>query len=359
MERPLSPTAIVGCRALVGRELEPVAEAVVVIRDDVIVAVGAASDITAPDDAALVDATGFTLIPGFIDSHVHIGLADPREVLGGGVTTVRDLAWPPEDIWPLSGESKTESWLGPEILAAGQMLTVPDGYPLRASWAPRNTGRAIRSPAEAREAVREQADAGAWVIKVALNGLVGPTLDIETLEAIVESAHGRDLRVTGHVYGLNELHKALDADMDELAHMLMSPEPIPPDTVSRMVNASMTIVPTLSCFFGNDQTLAIDNLRAFMAAGGQFVYGTDLGNEGPRPGIDPREVVALARAGLDGSDIVASATTRSAAYLGLTDRGALAPGLRADLVAVLWAPGGEPVELTQVGMVWRRGRRIR
>ena len=359
MERPASTTAIVGGRALVGSRLEPVDEAVVVIRNDVILAVGAASDVSAPDDAVIVDATGFTLIPGFIDSHVHIGLADPTEVLSGGVTTVRDLAWPPNDIWPLSAESKTEDWRGPEVLAAGQMLTVPDGYPLRAAWAPRNTGRAIRSRAEAREAVGEQADAGACVIKIALNELVGPTLDIETLEAIVEAARARDLRATGHVYGLSELHKALDAGVDELAHMLMSPQVIPADTVNRMVDASMAIVPTLSCFFGNDQTVAIDNLRAFIAAGGQFVYGTDLGNEGPRPGIDPREVDGLARAGLDGSDIVASATTRTAAYLGLIDRGALAPGLRADLVGVLWVPGREPVELTQVGMVWRRGRRIR
>jgi imidazolonepropionase-like amidohydrolase len=349
----------VGGRALVGPQLEPVDRATIVIRDDVILTVGAASDVVVPDEAAHVDATGFTLIPGFIDSHVHIGLASPREVLGGGVTTVRDLAWPPRDIWPLAAESKHDDWGGPEVLAAGQMLTVPDGYPLGAAWAPSNTGRAIRSASEAREAVDEQADAGACVVKVALNDLVGPTLDAPSLEAIVETAHARGLRVTGHVHGLSELHKALDVGLDELAHMLMSPEQIPPTTINRMVSASMTIVPTLSCFFGNDQTIAIDNLRAFLEAGGRVIYGTDLGNEGPRPGIDPREVDALERAGLDGFNIVASATTRAAEYLGLAERGALVPGLSADLVAVLWAPGAAAVELTQVGMVWRRGRRVR
>jgi len=355
----VATTAIVGGRALVGPQLEPVDRATIVIRDDVILTVGAASDVVVPDEAAHVDATGFTLIPGFIDSHVHIGLASPREVLGGGVTTVRDLAWPPRDIWPLAAESKHDDWGGPEVLAAGQMLTVPDGYPLGAAWAPSNTGRAIRSASEAREAVDEQADAGACVVKVALNDLVGPTLDAPSLEAIVETAHARGLRVTGHVHGLSELHKALDVGLDELAHMLMSPEQIPPTTINRMVSASMTIVPTLSCFFGNDQTIAIDNLRAFLEAGGRVIYGTDLGNEGPRPGIDPREVDALERAGLDGFNIVASATTRAAEYLGLAERGALVPGLSADLVAVLWAPGAAAVELTQVGMVWRRGRRVR
>ena len=359
MERSVATTAIVGGRALVGLQLEPVDQATLLIRDDVILAVGAIPDVDIPDGASLVDATGFTLMPGFIDSHVHIGLASPSEVLGGGVTTVRDLAWPPREIWPLSSDSTRGGWRGPEVLAAGQMLTVPDGYPLHATWAPRNTGRAIRSASEAQEAVDEQVNAGACIVKVALNDLVGPTLDAATLEAIVDSAHARGVRVTGHVHGLSELHKALDAGMDELAHMLMSPEPIPSATVDRMVSASMTIVPTLSCFFGNDQTVAIANLRAFLEAGGRVVYGTDLGNEGPRPGIDPREVDALERAGLDGFDIVASATTRAAAYLGLADRGALSPGLSADLVAVLWAPGAEAVELTQVGMVWRRGSRVR
>jgi alpha-D-ribose 1-methylphosphonate 5-triphosphate diphosphatase PhnM len=62
---------------------------------------------------------------------------------------------------------------------------------------------------------------------------------------------------------------------------------------------------------------------------------------------------------MSGSDIVASATTLASAYLGLTDRGALEPGLIADVAAVLWVPGGEPLALSQVGMVWRRGKRAR
>ena len=358
MEEP-EVTVISGGRALVGPGLEPVAEATVIISGEFIVAAGSASDIETPAGAEFVDATGFTLIPGFIDSHVHIGFAEPIEVLRGGVTTVRDLAWPPVKIWTMAAESTSVNYRGPEILAAGQMLTVPNGYPLRAAWAPENTGRAVRSAAEARGAVDEQADSGACIIKVALNSMTGPTLDAATLEAIVEAAHARGLRVTGHVHGLSELHKALDAGMDEMAHMLMSPESIPAATLRRMVDQSMTVVPTLSCFFAGDETIAVDNLRAFLDVGGQFVYGTDLGNEGPRPGIDPREVDALARAGVGATDIVGSATIRAADYLGLTDRGALGPGLYADVVAVLWALGGEPMELTQVGMVWRRGRRIR
>jgi imidazolonepropionase-like amidohydrolase len=352
-------TVVTGARALIGKDLEPVEDAVLVLGDGVVLSAGAGSGTPEPAGSAVVNAKGFTLLPGFIDAHVHIGFAAPGEVLSGGVTTVRDLAWPPGDIWNLVAGSRAGDFPGPQIIAAGQMLTVPGGYPTRAAWAPRDTGRVVRSSAEAQEAVEEQAEAGACVIKVALNALVGPTLDAETLSAITEAAHARDLGVTGHVYGSSELYKALDAGMDELAHMLMSPEPIPAATIRQMVAQSMTVVPTLGCFFDDAQDIAVSNLRSFIEAGGRVIYGTDLGNEGPRPGIDPREVDALARSGMSGIDIVRAATTGAAGYLGLSDRGSLEKGFRADVIAVGWEPGSDPLGLTQVAMVWRRGRRIR
>jgi imidazolonepropionase-like amidohydrolase len=352
-------TVVTGARALIGKNLEVTEDAVVVLQDEVVVAAGARSEIPVPSGSTVVDARGLTLLPGFIDSHVHIGFARPSEVLSGGVTTVRDLAWRPEDIWGLVADSRTAGFPGPQILAAGQMLTVSGGYPTRAAWAPEGTGRVVASPAEAKEAVAEQAEAGACIIKVALNAQVGPTLDPRTLSAIIEAAHTHDLRVTGHVYGLSELHKALDAGMDELAHMLMSPESLPTTTIERMIAQSMAVVPTLGCFFHDAQAIAVSNLRSFIGAGGRVVYGTDLGNEGPRPGIDPREVDALTRAGMSTIDIVRAATTGAAEYLGLRDRGALEAGLLADLVAVVWTPGRAALELTQVAMVWRRGNRIR
>ena len=329
------------------------------LEGDRILAAGSSAKPSATLDVEEVDAHGLTLMPGFIDAHVHIGFAAPSEVLSHGVTTVRDLGWPPRKIWPLVEASKASGFEGPGVLAAGQMLTVSRGYPTRAGWAPRRTGLPVRSPAEARGAVAAQADAGACVIKVALNPLVGPVLDLETLTAVVRAAHDRSLRVTGHIYALEELHKALDAGMDELAHMLMSPEPIPPATIERMVRRSMAIVPTLSCFFGSDQDIAVENLRSFVGAGGRVIYGTDLGNDGPRPGIDPREVDAMSRAGMSPLEIVASATVGSARYLGLDDRGVLEPGRRADLIAVRGDPLTDALSLADVAMVWRGGRRVR
>jgi imidazolonepropionase-like amidohydrolase len=182
--------------------------------------------------------------------------------------------------------------------------------------------------------------------------------DASTLAAITERAHAHGLKVTAHVHGLAQLHAALDAGVDELAHMLLGAEKIPDGTIARMVAAGMTVVPTLSIRFGLDRRRAIDNLRRFVEAGGNVVYGTDLGNAGPGPGIDAREVRAMAAAGMSPRAIIRSATVAAADHLGL-DAGVLEDGRPADIVAVGGNPLARPRDLTNVRMVWRRGRRAR
>ena len=351
-------TAIVGATALVGAELEPVPQSAIVIDGERIREVGPRDRVGVPPHAVTVDAAGLTIAPGFVDAHVHIGFYDPVDVLARGVTTVRDLGWPATDIFSLARASARPDFLGPTILAAGQILTAPGGYPTRAAWAPPGTGLEVPRPVDAPHAVRLMADAGACVIKVALNPPAGPSLDAATLTAIVEAAHARPLRVTGHVFGLEELHKALDAGLDELAHVLMSPEPIPQDTLERMVAQGMVMVPTMAIFNGRARDIALANLRDFLESGGTVVYGTDLGNEGPRPGIDAREVAAMAEAGMSGRDIIAAATSAAASLLGLDSIGSVTAGMAADLVAFHGDPLREPAALTRVARVWRRGTPI-
>lgn len=346
--------AIVARAALAGPRLERVAPATLVISGGRVETVAASP----PRGAEVVDARGCTLVPGFVDAHVHIAFADPHDVVAGGVTTARDLAWPPAEIHALARRSRAASFDGPLVLAAGPMLTAPGGYPTRAAWAPPGCGREVATPADARAAVATTLDEGACVVKVALNPPVGPTLPRDVLGAIVAAAHARGARVTGHVHGLDELDKALDAGVDELAHMLMSPERIPEATVRRMVAAGMTVVPTLSVR-SDDQDVACDNVARFVSAGGRVVYGTDLGNEGPGPGIDAREVGAMTRASMSSRAIVASATVEAAAYLGLARKGVLAPGYDADVVAVEGDADADAGALTRVRMVWRGGRRVR
>jgi imidazolonepropionase-like amidohydrolase len=346
-------------RVVAGEGLTALADAVVVISNSKITAVGRAGEAPIPDDANTVAAPGTTLLPGFIDAHVHIGLRRPAEVVARGVTTVRDLGWPPAVIHRLAQRSRSADFDGPSIVAAGPMLTCPGGYPTKAAWAPSGTAREVRDRHHARDAVEQTAEEGAVVIKVALNAAAGPTLDFATLDAIVSAAHGRGLSVTGHVHGLHELSKALDAGMDELAHMLMSTETLPPPLISRMVSQGMTVVPTLSIRFGRDRRIAIDNLRRFVEAGGKVVYGTDLGNSGPQPGIDEREIKAMRSADLTMRDIIASATVDGARHLRLDCAGWIEPGKDADVIAVDGNALEDDNALNRVRLVFRKGKRVR
>jgi imidazolonepropionase-like amidohydrolase len=348
--------AIAGGTALLGPGLDVTPDAVVLVEGDSIVAAGSRDAVAIPDQVTLLDASGLTVLPGFIDAHVHIGLSDPGEVLRGGVTTVRDLAWPLEEISAMAHRSAS-GLDGPLILAAGPMLTVAGGYPITAAWAPEGTGIAITSTNHAQRTVDELAAAGLSIIKIALNPPAGEVLPSDLLSEIVVAAHDHGLKVTGHIHGLGELEKALDAGIDELAHMLMSPEQLPEHVIDRMVEKDVAIVPTLSIFPSREAPIAVDNLARFVDAGGQVVYGTDLGHEGPGPGIDGLEVTRMASAGLTVTDIIRSATVDAAAWLGLDRKGVLEPGRDADIVCVE-GPIDVPSALTRVRHVVREGRAV-
>jgi cytosine/adenosine deaminase-related metal-dependent hydrolase len=110
--------------------------------------VGPEAEVVPPAGAVVVDGAGATLLPGFIDTHVHLDFYPPALVLAGGVTTVRDLGWPADRLAALQ-RGAADPGSSPRLLAAGQILTVPGGYPTRAPWAPPGTARPVDGAAEA------------------------------------------------------------------------------------------------------------------------------------------------------------------------------------------------------------------
>jgi imidazolonepropionase-like amidohydrolase len=248
----------------------------------------------APPADDLLEVDGF-LMPGVVDRHVHIRLADPGAVLLGGVTAVRDLGWVPEEILALANASELPSFTGPVIRAAGPMLTAPGGYPTQASWAPAGMGRELLGPDDAAAVVVELADAGVAAVKVALNAEAGPTPSDAELAAIVTAAHERGLPVTAHVQGKGQAERAIGAGIDEFAHTPWTERLS--DILLASAARSMRIVSTLDIFsFGDvtpDLRTACDNLVRFREAGGTVVYGTDLGNGAIPAGIHVREALLL------------------------------------------------------------------
>jgi imidazolonepropionase-like amidohydrolase len=301
----------------------------------------------APPADERIEVDGF-LMPAVADRHVHVRLSDPAAVLLGGVAAVRDLAWPPDEIFPLAGASELPSFNGPLIRAAGPMLTGKGGYPTQDRWAPPGTGLELGGPAHARRVVTELADRGAAAIKVSLNAEAGATPTDGELAAIVETAHGRDLPVTAHVQGSGQAERAVGAGMDEFAHTPWTERIAEPllDAAAR----SMRVVSTLDILSYGEVTpelrVACDNLVRFRAAGGLVVYGTDLGNGPIPPGIHVREALLLHEAVRMTPEEVLTAMTATV----------LEPGAPADVIAL----GADPFEqleaLNDLRLVIRSGR---
>ncbi len=323
-----------------GRLIE---DAQVVCDGGLVTYAGEATPIEAADQELRV---GGFVMPAVADRHVHIELSEPAAVLAGGVTAVRDLAWPVERIFPLADASEMPSFQGPLIRAAGPMVTAPGGYPTQDSWAPPGTGREVKSADDATAAVEELSRLGAAAIKVSLNAEAGPTPSDAALSAICDAAHATDLPVTAHAQGIGQVERALGAGVDELAHTPWMPLS---DGVIQTAATRMRIVSTLDILsFGRDTPeirTALDNLRRFHVAGGRIVYGTDLGNGSIPPGIHVREAMLLVEAGLEPEEVLEAMV-----------RAPLEPDAPADLIALGSSPLEDLGALGDARMVVRGGR---
>ena len=246
-----------------------------------------------------------TVLPGFLDAHVHLALIDPAGLAAGGISRVLDLGG-----WTPGSADDDATTAGPEARYAGQFLGAPGGYPSRQAWAPAGSACPVAGPADAAAAVARQAAAGASVIKVTLNSAAGPVLAADTLAAIVAAAHERMLPVAAHTEGAGQASAAFDAGVDLLAHTPFS-EALPEQLLAAMAGR-MTWISTLDIHGWGDHTVAFgvasDNLTRFHAAGGRVLYGTDLGN-GPLPvGLNGREIEALLACGLTPDEVLAALT---------------------------------------------------
>jgi imidazolonepropionase-like amidohydrolase len=261
----------------------------------------------APPGATIKSAAGLTIVPAFVDAHVHLSVAgDPhiiaREQIRRGVVAVLDLG-APERLLPLRHPPL-------RIRFSGPLLTAPGGYPT-ASWGRNGEGLAVATPEEAVAAVRRLANAEARFVKLALDARF-PMLDPAVAAAAAAEARKLGLLVAAHALEAESVRRALEAGADVLAHTPR--DPLPDDLLARM--RGKWVVSTLRAF-----AVGPERLRALQEAGARVVYGTDLGNEGTRPGIDAEELVA-------------AATSEAATLLGLRDVGRLAVGASASLLAV-------------------------
>jgi imidazolonepropionase-like amidohydrolase len=255
-----------------------------------------------------------TLLPGLCDFHVHSALVDLEAVRAGGIAAVWDLGGVPAVVTALRDRAAQPGSGLPRMTVAGPFLTAPGGYPSDRSWAPAGSWREVRSAADAAEAVGECRAAGAELIKVTAH-TGGPTLPGPVLAAVVAAAHGAGLRVVVHAEGPGTVEAAVDAAVDLLAHTPWT-QRVDDGTLRAAADQGMGWISTLDIHgWGRPSPelgAAVDNLRRFLGYGGSVRYGTDLGNGPLVPGVNPREIRALQRAGLTPEDVLAAMTVDTA-----------------------------------------------
>jgi imidazolonepropionase-like amidohydrolase len=320
----------------------------VLIRGGRVVRVGPSGEVRARH-ARRISLTDATVLPGFIDLHVH---AETPALARDGVMTVRNLGQELEHLPPprdRPGKQRRRS--------AGPIVSVPDGYPGRV-WGPA-VQIDVRSPAGAKRAVDTLVRRGASVIKVALEpGRQGdwPMLSLEQLKAVVVAAHARGRDVTAHVERIDQMKLALAGGVDELAHLPC--DRADPQAMQQAARERVRIVATLHVL---DRCPAkLDNGRAFTAAGGRLLYGTDFPvRESIPAGIDLEELRLLEAVGLTRLQALAAATSQAGKALGEQPRGSLVKGAPADLFAVRGNPFCDLEALRRPVLAIAGGKRLR
>jgi predicted amidohydrolase YtcJ len=327
-----------------GGDAEPYDGVVLVDADGRVAALGPASAVPVPAGVRSIGGPGCWVGPGVIDAHVHLAFGAAEAALRGGVVGVRDLGAPRRDALRWRTGHRPPPPGRPYIGVTGPILTAPGGYPSR-SWGAAGFAAFAGTPAAARLVVRGLAGDGVDLVKIALEREVDgrwPMPPPVVVRAVVEAAHGAGLRVTAHALTVDAVVRAVDAEVDELAHT--PTERLPEALVDRIASTGMPVVSTLQTFFsGGAGRAAAANAAALHRAGVPLVYGTDLGNAGTRPGVDPRELDRLADAGLGRRGALLAATVRAAQLPGVRGRtGRLTVGEPAALVLLAGDPMVEP-----------------
>jgi imidazolonepropionase-like amidohydrolase len=358
--------------------------------------------------AEVIDLRGSTVMPGFIDSHVHLsGLEDrlqrrlqanirdhedeaftallnARKTLLAGFTTVRDLGGDPPLVTALRDAIASGDFAGPTIVSAARMVSVSGGHGDARNSANRDiastvsTNNLCNGPEDCRRAVREQIGAGADVIKFAATGgvlsNVAGGLNRQMMEdemrAIVETARTFGRKVAAHAHGVDGINAALRAGVDSIEHGTFTND----ETFRLYKQGGAYYVPTLlapAAALADGQRGALtpaqfekarqaagnaqQSLARAVREGVKIAFGTDSGVS--RHGDNAQEFAVMVQAGMTPAAAIRSATVDAATLLDRADRiGTIEAGKDADIIAVQGDPLSDVRLLENVGFVMKHGR---
>jgi imidazolonepropionase-like amidohydrolase len=351
--------------------------------------------------ATVLDHRGHTLLPGLIDAHVHLNLradgrimqtaaepegvlvattvANARTALAAGITTVRDIGSKGRSTFDAREGAAASGLPLPRMLLAGPPVTITGGH----CWFFGGEADGVEGVRRrVRELVRDGSD---WIKVMATGGGTPgsipwkPSYTAAELDAIVDEAHRRGVKVTAHCLSAEGMRLAVQSGVDHIEHAGFSTgdggqSRFDPEVADRMAEAGVVVSPTLSVrLFMRDHQIAIgagtdsidawqrrfDNgmqqFAALVRAGVRFAAGTDAGwHLSPFDGL-AEEIACIAECGPSTVDALRSATSATAEHFGLAGHGRLTSGAPADLLVVDGDPLADARALRRVERVLREG----
>lgn len=374
--------ALVGGSVYASPDATPLADAVVVATNGVIIAIGSRNDVPIPPDARVIDCAGKTIVAGFWNSHVHFTqdvwrnagrapaapLTEHMQAMltKWGFTTVWDLGSDPSDSLPLRQRVDSSEIPGPKILFAGNIFP-KGGHP---AYLPAELQLPeAATPDEAMQMTRRYFGMGLDGMKLFTGVFMGGdkpvvNMDVAIAKASVDVAHAQGKPVFAHPQNKTGMETVITAGVDVLAHIIPGEQGYSPEQLARFKSQRIALIPTLSLFaktIGGPALSArltesgVKQLKAFSDNGGPVLFGTDIGFITI---YDTSIEYELMHRALSEKQILASLTTNPAQYFKAAKKGRVEKGFDADFAVLDGDPMTDVSNLAKVAYTIRAGQVI-
>lgn len=391
---PEGATLIRAARLYTAPDRAPIDDAAILLVDGRIAAAGPSGSIAVRGAASFAQCDGGIVVAGFQNSHVHFTepkfaaaagkpAAELRAALDDmlnrfGFTTVVDTASELANTVALRTRIDAGEIPGPRILTAGGALYPKNGIPIYLRDLPPDILASLSQPETVEEAlasVEANIDGGADATKLFLMTPQGGGryvfMSPDIALAAADETHRRGLVVLAHPTDIEGINLAIEAGVDVLVHTTLGEGKMvwEPALIDQLISKNMAVVPTLQLWPYELKRAkleprivelatadAVEQVRAFAKAGGQVLFGTDVGYMGD---YDPTEEYRLMARALTPMEILAALTTAPAArWKEKARRGVIDVGLDADLVVLDADPAADAANFAKVRCTIRGGRVI-